>query len=272
MSIDLQLGDGIAGLADLDPGAVSSTITDPPFDERTHRAALEACDWRRGGRRVMGALPFAPLRAEELEIVAGHLARVTRRWIVVFAAEREVGDWVAALEAAGARFVRLGFAVRDNPRPQMSGDRPGPGGDPIVICHAAGARLRWNGSGHPGIWRAGAARFDEGGQVHPTQKPLRLMRQLVEAFSDPGELVLDPFAGSGTAAVACRLLGRAFLGWEINAAYHAAAQRRIAGAREQLGLGFEQGDDASEVDPPATDLGHDRRAPTRREAKGSRLP
>ena len=47
---------------------------------------------------------------------------------------------------------------------------------------------------------------------HQTQKPLALMELLVRLFSDPGELILNPFAGSGTTGVAAIRLGRRFLG------------------------------------------------------------
>lgn len=54
---------------------------------------------------------------------------------------------------------------------------------------------------------------------HPTQKPLELVRRLVAAAAGPGELVVDPFAGSGTTFVACEALGRRWLGCEIDAGY-----------------------------------------------------
>ena len=72
---------------------------------------------------------------------------------------------------------------------------------------------------------------------HQTQKPLALMELLVRLFSAHGELVLDPFAGSGTTGVAAMRLGRRFLGWEMDPAYVAIASRRLAAAREQLELG-----------------------------------
>lgn len=241
--IDLRLGDCRPGLAALADGSVGVTITDPPFDGRTHRTALGD---RRGRRRkVDQALPFAPLGEDDLRHVAGELARVTRRWIVVFSAERHVEAWATALEAGGATFVRLGYAHRTNPRPQLSGDRPAPAADPLVIAHGPGT-MRWNGGGRPARWDSPPARFDEGGQQHPTQKPLALLRALVSDFSEPGELVLDPFAGVGTTAVACRELGRRFVGWEIDGAYHAIAERRVSAAREQLRL---------EVQAPGEQLG-----------------
>lgn len=55
-------------------------------------------------------------------------------------------------------------------------------------------------------------------------------------FSDPGEVILDPFAGSGTTGVAAIRLGRRFVGWEMNSGYVAIARKRLAAAREQLEL------------------------------------
>ncbi len=95
--------------------------------------------------------------------------------------------------------------------------------------------MRWNGRGKAAWWEAPQARFDTGGKTeHPTQKSLHLMRSLVADFSDPGELVCDPFAGSGSTAIACVELNRAFLGWEVDAGYHALAGVRIGLAREAL--------------------------------------
>ena len=87
--IDLRVGDcmaldGLPSLADLSVGV---TIADPPFDARPHRAALEGPGRRGGRRRVAGALPFAPLAGDLLARVAAELARVTRHWILVFAAD-----------------------------------------------------------------------------------------------------------------------------------------------------------------------------------------
>lgn len=61
---------------------------------------------------------------------------------------------------------------------------------------------------------------------HPNQKPLALMKWLVAKFSGP--TVLDPFMGSGTTGVACQVVGRKFIGIEVDSEYHAIAQRRLA--------------------------------------------
>ena len=71
------------------------------------------------------------------------------------------------------------------------------------------------------------------GYDHPTQKPVSLMAWLIEQYTQPGDLVLDPFMGSGTTGVACVRTGRRFIGIEIDPGYFAIAQRRIAEAQLQ---------------------------------------
>lgn len=65
---------------------------------------------------------------------------------------------------------------------------------------------------------------------HPAAKPVDLMRYLIRQTTDPGDLILDPFAGSGTTGVAAALEGRLCLMFETNAAYAALSRRRAAEA------------------------------------------
>jgi DNA modification methylase len=83
-------------------------------------------------------------------------------------------------------------------------------------------------------------RFASERTEHPTQKPLALSRRLIAHFSNPGDMVLVPFVGSGSECVAAVELGRQFIGAEINPKYVAIAQNRIASSEETpLQLGFE---------------------------------
>jgi DNA modification methylase len=68
---------------------------------------------------------------------------------------------------------------------------------------------------------------DEGQRAHSTQKPEELLYRIIIATSDPGDLVLDPFAGSGTTAVIAKKLGRNFLGFERDESYVKMAAKRI---------------------------------------------
>ena len=80
----------------------------------------------------------------------------------------------------------------------------------------------------------------DGLPVHPTQKPLALMRWLIEKVTAPGDIVLDPFAGSGSTLVACVQTGRHFLGMERDPGYCEIARKRIAEAQAQPRLEFDE--------------------------------
>lgn len=64
--------------------------------------------------------------------------------------------------------------------------------------------------------------------LHPTQKPLALLEYLVNTYTNPGDRVLDFTYGSGTTAVACKSLGRSFLGMELDPKYVSIARQRIS--------------------------------------------
>ncbi|HUF86550.1 MAG TPA: site-specific DNA-methyltransferase [Thermohalobaculum sp.] len=68
----------------------------------------------------------------------------------------------------------------------------------------------------------------DGGKAHPTQKPESLLHRVLVGSTNPGELVLDPFLGSGTTAAVARRLGRHFVGFERDPAYAALARDRVA--------------------------------------------
>jgi len=63
---------------------------------------------------------------------------------------------------------------------------------------------------------------------HPTQKPERLVERIVQASSRPGDLVVDPFLGSGTTAVVAKRLGRRFAGVDLNPEYVRLAMKRLS--------------------------------------------
>ena len=103
--------------------------------------------------------------------------------------------------------------------------------EPIIVAYKPGAKCKWNGNRsisnilrHP---RPNKTMGD-----HPTPKPVSLMADLVSLHSDCGDIVLDPFAGHGSTLVAAKLLGRRYVGAELDA-YHCAA---ISHNLETLGI------------------------------------
>jgi site-specific DNA-methyltransferase (adenine-specific) len=90
------------------------------------------------------------------------------------------------------------------------------------------ARAVWGQATVPGptVWQM----TTETGVPHPTPFPVELPRRLIELFTRPGDVVLDPFMGSGTTAIAAVLTGRHYVGYELSAEYCALAEKRVSEA------------------------------------------
>ena len=71
-----------------------------------------------------------------------------------------------------------------------------------------------------------------GNKLHPTQKPVSILKPLVEAYSSPNDVVLDPFGGSGSTGVAAMRTGRNFILIEHDRSYHEIAAERLRALRE----------------------------------------
>lgn len=80
------------------------------------------------------------------------------------------------------------------------------------------------------------AKGDYKGKEHPTQKPVKLFQWCLERYSQPNDLILDPFSGSGTTAIAAHNLGRRFICIEKERDYHAASVQRLKDTQAQLRL------------------------------------
>ena len=181
---------------------VDHVITDSPYEAEAHTLQ----------RRVKRGATDEPLSFERLsfelrEYCAQQFARIARRWVLCFCQAEAIEAWRIALVAGGANYRRACVWIKPDGMPQYSGDRPGMGYESIVCAHAPG-RSRWNGGGRHGVFVFPKMAGEDYRTGHETQKPKALMRELVRLFTDPGEVVLDPFAGSGTTGVACRELGR----------------------------------------------------------------
>lgn len=205
-------------LAQLPDGAVDIVACDPPYNDKTHANAT-----RLSGDRVSRIdIDFDSLTDEEIAALGLNLPRIARRWALAFCALEQLGTYE---RASGKAWVRSGIYNRANGMPQVTGDRPAQACEGIAIMHRRGnGRMRWNGGGKRGIWTHNVEKSE---RHHPTVKPLPLMLDLIRDFTEPDELVFDPFCGSGTTGVACLRLGRRFLGCERKAEHYETAVARL---------------------------------------------
>ncbi len=86
----------------------------------------------------------------------------------------------------------------------------------------------WGEWGSRGVWRIPSVRAND---THEAKFPLDLARRVIRLLSDPGDLVLDPFMGSGTTAIAAQAEGRCYVGLELEKKYAETARRRVSAAR-----------------------------------------
>ena len=204
---------------------VDHVITDPPYEAECHTEGRRV--WGPGGKPIGQVIPFAQMDEDTRAAVAVQCRRLTRRWSLVFCQVEGAMLWRAVGEDAGLGYRRTCVWVKPDGKPQFTGDRPGMGYECIVCFHQAG-RSTWNGGGRHGVFTFNK---NEGGGFaapHPTTKPDRLMRELVGLFTDPGETVLDPFAGSGSTLRACKDLGRKAIGIEMDRKYCDVIVKRMA--------------------------------------------
>lgn len=227
------LGDCREVLPTLPDKSVAHVITDPPYSAKLHEAHARKIRLLNGYR--VPQIDFASLSAADVEANAVAIARVASRWILAFCDEMIFGEWVCCLQEAGAEYVRQGIWTKTDPMPQISGDRPATGSELIAIAHAARerGRMRWNGGGRAALYSGHRIDCE---RAHGTQKPDWLMLALVSDFTDPGELILDPFCGSGTTLVAAIRLGRRAIGIEKDARYAEIARERCRAEERGLSL------------------------------------
>lgn len=229
--------------------AVDHVITDPPYSEWVHSKS------RAGARPLTGSLAggtftspanfartkdfgFEALTPELRFFAADEFARLTDRWVLVFSDVESAHLWRADLARPivtaprQMEYIRTGAWVKVGATPQFTGDRPAASFEAITICHPNG-RKRWNGGGHHAVWRTVwevpivLNRNGNDPRLHETQKPEPLMAQLVGDFTDPGDLILDAFMGSGSTLAAAKRLGRRGIGIEARESDCEKAARRL---------------------------------------------
>jgi len=204
-------GDAAQILKTLPEGSVDLVVTDPPY-------LVNYQD--RSGRRLAnddnaaGVLPvFEPM------------ARVMKpdSFAISFAGWGALPEFATAWQAAGLRIVsqivwakdyasRRGFTQYCHETAYVLAK-----GNPKRPTNPIPSVMPWAYSGN---------------KAHPTEKAVEVLTPLIRSFSNPGDLVLDPFAGSGSTAVAAALNGRDYLAIELEAKHCATARARLAGVEK----------------------------------------
>ena len=200
-------GDCLQVMRQMPAASVDFILTDPPYLVNYHS---------RDGRAIKNDADNQWLKPSFVE---AHRVLRPDRFCVCFYGWSKADKFIAAWRAAGFRLVgHLVFR-----KSYASATR-------FLSYHHEQAYLLAKGAPalpeHP-IPDVLEMRYT-GNKLHPTQKDVSALLPLIKSFSSEGDLVLDPFCGSGSTLIAARCLHRHFFGIEIDPTYHAFAARRTA--------------------------------------------
>jgi site-specific DNA-methyltransferase (adenine-specific) len=208
---------------------VDAVIVDPPYSARCHSGHDSGSGSHKDGS-IRTALGYASLSIADVAYLCDEYVKLCNSW-VVWMTDSDLALCVRkALESAGRYafaplpFYHPGRSVR------LAGDGPSSWTDWIVVARTKN-QVRWGTL--PGGYVAGSGWNDKermGG------KPTALMLALVKDYSRINDLVLDSHMGSGTTGVACAMLGRRFVGIEIDREAFDIACERIENAYRQAPL------------------------------------
>jgi len=217
--IDLRLGRWQDVLADVE--TCDAVICDPPYSARTHEGANELA---RGSSKVSEEWDRAPINyagwtGTDVRAFVDAWAPRCAGWFVAFTSHDLVADYTAALDAHDRYvFSPLPF-FSPGSRVRLSGDGPSSWTCWIVVARPRSLN-RW------GTLPGGYA-----GTSPPCEvvggKPLALMAAIVRDYSRHGDLIVDPFCGSGTTALAAAMEGRRCITSEEKPEHYAIAKRRL---------------------------------------------
>lgn len=212
-------------------GRVDHILSDPPYEDRTHQAKRTPRRLRKDGGAEIKPVNFAGIdfiRASFCEASA----EICEGWFLVFCTPEGVRPWADEINRSAMKYKRACVWIKPDSTPQLNGQGPAMGAENFVAAWAGSGFARWNAGGKRGVYRHIVNPSDRHG-IHPTEKPWRLMVELLRDFTNPGQHVLDPFMGSGSTGVACAKTGRGFTGIELDPDYFRIACERIRAAYAQ---------------------------------------
>lgn len=235
--VTIWLGDCLEILPTLK--GIDHVICDPPYEDEIHVANSKGRDketeatmrhLRNDGGVTFKTFGFDGINATRSEVAAA-VTEASAGWAILFCLAEGVRAWRDDLQAADAKYDSCLFWVKPDASPRFNGQGAARGAECAVTAWCGTGYRSWNGGGKRGVFVYNCNTNRQG--EHPTEKPLPLMSELVKLFTNPGQLVCDPFMGSGTTGVACVKLGRRFVGIERDQKWFDLSRRRISAALKE---------------------------------------
>lgn len=212
-------------LPSIEEGSVDLVLIDPPYEISRSTNFIN-----KGMDRFHVSTEFGKWDEgfEGLNVVLKECFRVLRDGgsIVCFHDIWKAGWLKGLMEDAGFKLIRFIEWLKNNPVPLNSHLTYLSNAREAAVSAVKGSNPTFNSVYDLGLYRHPICQ-DEG-RFHPTQKPVALMKELVLKHSNPGDLILDCFSGSGTTCIASLELGRRFIGCELSKEYWSKSIERIS--------------------------------------------
>ena len=227
-------------LKSLSKGTVDLILTDPPYSiskktgfknigkNSVERFAV-SMDFGKWDHQEINLNDFAKLSYQALR---------SGGTIICFYDLWKITKVQSAFIKAGFGMIRLIIWEKTNPVPLNSNSTYLSNAREVAVLGIKGRKPTFNSKYDNGVYKIPIHREK---RIHPTQKPLKLMSDLVKKHSKAGDLVVDPFLGSGTTALASLNLKRHFVGGDKDSNYIKKAKKRIADATNQKTIIFRTG-------------------------------
>lgn len=229
----LYLGNSLEIMDDI--GEVDHCLTDPPYEKTLHdsKNSLKARMRSDNGPSLHG-LDFDAID-DIRQAVVDLTYPITRKWFLAFCTVEGTYPWAEAINASKMKYKRACIWIKPDSTPQLNGQCPAQGYECFVTAWCGQGHSSWNAGGKRGVYTHLVNNPDRHGE-HPTEKSLALMLEILADFTNPNEMILDPFMGSGTTGVAAIMGGRKFIGIEQNERYFDIACERIHAASQYIPL------------------------------------
>ncbi len=216
----------------LDKGTVDLVLTEPPYAISRDNGFSNV---KNGVDRFAVSMDFGKWDNDTINLAKFcsecHRVLKTSGTVIIWYDLWKITDLENAMRDAGFKMIRLIIWQKTNPVPLNQSATYLSNSREIAVTGVKGGKPTFNGKYDNGVYEHPIPRH--GGQkIHPTQKPIDLFSELVVKHSNKGDMVIDPFLGSGTTGVAAVANGRNFEGCDIDPDYVKAARMRIAGARD----------------------------------------
>lgn len=213
-------------LKSINPTAADLILTDPPYSisketgfKQTGKNSIErfavSMDFGKWDHKEIDLQSFADLSFKALR-AGGAIICFYDLWKITKIQE--------AFVKAGFGMIRLIIWEKTNPVPLNSKSIYLNNSREVAVLGVKGGKPTFNSRYDNGVYRFPIHREK---RIHPTQKPLKLMEALIKKHSDPKDLVIDPFLGSGSTALASYKLKRRFIGGDKDRSYIEKARKRL---------------------------------------------